>query len=346
MDRLKGKRSARRAQNTKIIQEARLLLDSADVEIAKLSAVKERLAASNDQLSQIDELYEQYIPTENIEQEYTAIAEYQDEAAGILAELQCRISQMERDRNGHAQAPSGESTEEPAFRNEAPARFMAPRLPQLHIPTFRGDIAQWTGFWEQFEQVVHLNNDLTPSTKFYYLKSFLAGDAAAAIAGLPTTESCYAGTVAMLKERFGDKTSIIQHHLTALRNLPNVTSANDIRGFQRLYDATQLNIRCLGALNVPTLTYSAMLVDILQQALPRDISLSFTRGKRYRALTQSSDVRAAQVSSSGSPADASSDSDAELNDLFAVHAGGARKQRTARTATSEASFGRSLGPEA
>ncbi|KAH7986495.1 hypothetical protein HPB51_026656 [Rhipicephalus microplus] len=131
---------------------------------------------------------------------------------------------------GHAQATSGESTAAMTFRHAVPARFRAPWLPQLQIPTFKGDISQWTSFWEQFEIIIYLNSDLTPATKFYLMKSFVCKDAATAIVGLPMTESCYADAMGMLKERFADKATIIEHHLRALRNLPRVTSANDMRG--------------------------------------------------------------------------------------------------------------------
>ncbi|KAH8008879.1 hypothetical protein HPB51_006198 [Rhipicephalus microplus] len=140
--------------------------------------------------------------------------------------------------------------------------------------------------------------------------------AATAIACLPMTEACYVDAMSMLKERFGDKTMIIQQHLTALRNLLKVTSANDIHGLRRFYGATQLNIRCLEALNVPTLAYSATFGDILLQALLRDIGFSFTREKRRHTLTQPSDVSAARTSSSSAPADAAAAFDAELNDLL------------------------------
>ncbi|KAH8019456.1 hypothetical protein HPB51_019478 [Rhipicephalus microplus] len=141
MDRLKGKRSARRAQNTKIIQEARISLHSAGIDIAKLTAVKQLLYCSNDELSQINEQYEQYIQTKRIEEEYTATTDYQDEALSKLAEIRCKLSQIERAQAGHALAASGESTAVMTFNHEAAARFMTPWLPQLLISTFKGDIA-------------------------------------------------------------------------------------------------------------------------------------------------------------------------------------------------------------
>lgn len=75
MDRVKGKRLARRAQITKNIQKERILLHCANVNITKITAVMQQLSASNDKLSQINEQYDQYIPTKHIEEEYTDLAE-------------------------------------------------------------------------------------------------------------------------------------------------------------------------------------------------------------------------------------------------------------------------------
>ncbi|KAL3211095.1 hypothetical protein MRX96_052086 [Rhipicephalus microplus] len=127
MNRLKSKRPVRRAQNTKIIQEARILLDSASVDTAKLTAVKQRLSASNDELSHIHEYYDQYIPTERIEKECTAIVDYQDETLSMLAKMECSRSQMEREQAGHAQVARCESTAVMAFNPDAPARFKTSR---------------------------------------------------------------------------------------------------------------------------------------------------------------------------------------------------------------------------
>lgn len=49
--------------------------------------------------------------------------------------------------------------------------------------------------------------------QFYYLRSFLAGEASAPITGLPAPESCYVHAAEILKERFRDRRRIEQYHL-------------------------------------------------------------------------------------------------------------------------------------
>ncbi|XP_077553116.1 uncharacterized protein LOC144167830 [Haemaphysalis longicornis] len=104
----------------------------------------------------------------------------------------------------------------------------------------------WTSFWEQFNGAVHTNQALTTTEKFHYLRNYLEGDAAAAIAGLPTTEACCESAIQQLQDRFGDKPRI-----------PNV--------------------RCLNLLDVPTSSFAAMLYDILLEILPEEIVVAFHR---------------------------------------------------------------------
>ncbi|KAH6928144.1 hypothetical protein HPB50_012195 [Hyalomma asiaticum] len=66
MDRLKQKRSSARAQNTKIINEATAILQSASADRATLIALKERLTSSNDKPKQISEEMEDNIPPDEL----------------------------------------------------------------------------------------------------------------------------------------------------------------------------------------------------------------------------------------------------------------------------------------
>lgn len=51
MNRLKEKRTARRQQNTRLINEAKAVLDTAD--IGELASLRERLQANNDELERL-----------------------------------------------------------------------------------------------------------------------------------------------------------------------------------------------------------------------------------------------------------------------------------------------------
>lgn len=193
-----------------------------------------------------------------------------------------------------------------------------PKIPKLELSTFEGELSNWLAFWEQFDGAIHKNPTLASTDKFHYLRRCLTGDAAAAIAGLPTTETCYAEAITILQQRFGDQRRVERQHLNALRNLPQVASAGDVKGLRNLYDTTQLNIRCLNSLKVPTSSFSAMLCDILVRALPYEITVEYHRQLSNMTFGNSSDLdqeNGPTASTSRSPT-IPSDSVSELNGML------------------------------
>lgn len=62
---------------------------------------------------------------------------------------------------------------------------------------------------EQYYATIHTSAALLTVEKFSYLRIFLAGETAPAVAGLPTTEACYSNVVEILKQRDGENWSII-----------------------------------------------------------------------------------------------------------------------------------------
>ncbi|KAH7973912.1 hypothetical protein HPB49_006926 [Dermacentor silvarum] len=197
-----------RLDEHRILQEARLVLTDPTMDKSKLSGIFDRLSASNNELSKLKDALEEHIADDELEAKYIISAEYNDQAIRMLAEIRCKIAALE----------CADSTAETASQNSSPTvphanPRIGPRLPNLDMRTFKGDIHKWAAFWEQFEQTVHLNKAISTTTKFLYLRHYLAGEAAAAIAGLPTSEACYADAVELLKERFDDRKRIVQHHL-------------------------------------------------------------------------------------------------------------------------------------
>ncbi|KAH7974693.1 hypothetical protein HPB49_018167 [Dermacentor silvarum] len=152
MDCLKIKRLARRAQNTTILQEARLLLTDPTVDKPKLS-LQVYLSASNNELSKLNDALEEHIADDELEAAYVTTAEYNDQAISMLAEILCKFDALGR---VNSTAETAAQNPSPTFPDAMPR--IAPRLLNLDMPIFKGDINKWTAFWGQFEQTVHLNN--------------------------------------------------------------------------------------------------------------------------------------------------------------------------------------------
>ncbi|XP_077564546.1 uncharacterized protein LOC144180011 [Haemaphysalis longicornis] len=282
MDRLKAKRAARRAQATIISTEATALIESGCSDRLAIRKVLDKLMASREELSKIDAQVEDAVPVEELER-YESAARYNDQTIEALTRLTYRLEELSVSDTAQPAPSAAVST--PEAPTTVPSQISGPRLPTLTIKPFYGDVCQWTSFWEQFNGAVHTNQALTTTEKFKYLRNYLEGDAAAAIAGLPTTEACFESAIQQLQDKFGDKRRIVQRHFRNLRELQHVTSLSEERELRRFYDCVQLNVRCLNLLDVPTSSFAAMLYDILLEVLPEEIVVAFHRHVRLKKIS-------------------------------------------------------------
>lgn len=159
------------------------------------------------ELSKICEELEDFLMAGELDIEFQVAEEYID---------QHRIDLLERVAQNAPRVPAVNRAV--PFRQESAATTLRPRLLQL-----------WTGFHEQSEQAIH-NGACTPLSKFHCVRHYVTGEAAAEIAGLPTTKSCYAEAMGSLNQWYGNKKRTQQHHLSVLRNLPPVKSTTDVVG--------------------------------------------------------------------------------------------------------------------
>ncbi|XP_064485927.1 uncharacterized protein LOC135398456 [Ornithodoros turicata] len=219
IERLKPKRTAQRGRNTKIINEVSSALQKTDVTVEELTVLIERLTASNKRLEKINEEIDPQIPSAEIEEEYSVIAEYEDQALSALARLKCAINKLNAGHIATAAQNVTEAGEESGATPMVTSNIRAAlstgtgriKLQKLDLYKFDGDLLSWQPFWEQYCSAVHDNPNLSPSEKFHYLRSRLTGQAAAAVSGLQTAEACYNDAVEILMKRFGDKKRIEQH---------------------------------------------------------------------------------------------------------------------------------------
>ena len=77
------------------------------------------------------------------------------------------------------------------------------KLPKLTLPWFKGDLANWTTFWDLFKSIVHENNGIQKVHKFSYLNSLLEGPAARAIQRLTLSYANYDAAIDLLVKWFG-----------------------------------------------------------------------------------------------------------------------------------------------
>lgn len=94
MDRLKPKRTARRALLTKLVNEAKAALQSTPPDLVSLQSVLQRLTTCEAELRAINTEMEPLIPTELLEAELETVLQYEDEALNAISSLNTVIESL------------------------------------------------------------------------------------------------------------------------------------------------------------------------------------------------------------------------------------------------------------
>ncbi|XP_042149557.1 uncharacterized protein LOC121837804 [Ixodes scapularis] len=269
MDRLKQKRKALRSQVTKLLTEIDTATQTEVPIEEELNVLLTRLNALHGQLTETDSALEPLLAASDIEQEYARTVEYSDRIVTYSARLTFKA------RTLHERAST--SGQEITTNHRSPTLSVKVKLPELELLKFNGQRQQWQPFWEQFEQVIHGNPELSSAEKFHYLRSALSGEAAAAIAGLPPTASCYEDAREIINSRYGDEALLVDDHMMKLAERQPVRTSEDVRGLRRLHDDLQAHIRGLKSLGVNEDSYSTLLCPLVLRLIPEGLVLTFNR---------------------------------------------------------------------
>ncbi|CAG7832763.1 unnamed protein product [Allacma fusca] len=124
------------------------------------------------------------------------------------------------------------------------------KLPTFDIPTFSGNILEWTSFCDLFTSSIHDNPTLKGSQKLKYLKNEVTGEAPELIAEITISDANYNEAWEMLSKRYKNKRKLISSHLTRLLEMPHIKTENgtDLR---RLVDTASSVVRAMKALERP-----------------------------------------------------------------------------------------------
>lgn len=218
------------SNNSKIINGLKSWNDEeyeqAKITSAKLQAVITRFNT---------ELYQYFNAVTNPNaDEISTLTTDQLDGEETLAELNARI-QSKRDKTGSSITSS----------HHHPNRG---KLPELNLPTFDGNVLQWTQFWDQFSSNID-QRDLREVDKLLYLKTSLKGNAKTILEGLETTNDNYKIAVTTLTDRYGKKSQIIDAHYSNLYKMARAENPDECR---KTLDDIERHLRVLNSLGENT----------------------------------------------------------------------------------------------
>ena len=154
------------------------------------------------------------------------------------------------------------------------------KLERLKLPTFNGDLLQFTEFWPAFKARVHQSQSLAAPDKFEYLKTSLSGPALAVIQGLSHDETGYANAIKLLMNRYGRRSPLINSHVQKLLSMPALTDQSSVTCMRSQCDQLYLAIRNLQSLGVKVENSKELLGPVLLNRLPHSMQIKWREQHR------------------------------------------------------------------
>lgn len=139
------------------------------------------------------------------------------------------------------------------------------KLPNIQLPKFNGKYEKWNSFFEIFKAIIHDNQSLTDTQKFYYLQGTLQGEALEVVRSLELNGANYIAAIELLKNRFENKRLSIHNHLKSLFDSPIVNNNNYT--LRNLLDNVLKNVKALESMGQPVTDWDTILIYLISTKL-------------------------------------------------------------------------------
>lgn len=140
------------------------------------------------------------------------------------------------------------------------------KLPRIQLPTFTGRYEDWPAYEDLFIALVHSNSSLGEVQKFHYLKTSVSGEAETLIRHIQVTGDNYSQAWGKLKERFGNKRTLVTNLLKRLFTQRKVQTQSAIQ-IKSLLDTTTECLNSLNNLKIQTDSWDPFIIFLVSQKL-------------------------------------------------------------------------------
>lgn len=141
-----------------------------------------------------------------------------------------------------------------------------PKLPELKLTKFNGDIKHFTSFIDVFDALIHNNTQLTSIEKFSHLLASLEGPPKNLVQCHTLSSANYLVAYNALKNRYSNTRILATFHWNEIENAPRLTSENP-PALRKLLDTFTENIAALKNLQFPTEQWDFILTHMLLKRL-------------------------------------------------------------------------------
>ena len=207
----------------------------------------------------------------------TVIRELRDKRDAMYEEIKRQERELQRRSEIEEKLKEQELSAIFAKKNEKDVNV---RLPKLELRKFKGDLMQWTEFWEQYRVSIHTNKNLGTLEKFTDLKGNLEGPPLTTIGPLALTEENYEKAIGMLEDCYGRPDKIQEAHLRTMEEISPIFEASDgkrLRKFQEMIEGHQKGLEAVG---IEPKSYEMIMVPKLMRKLPLLIRAQIAKSRK------------------------------------------------------------------
>ena len=231
-------------------------------------------------------LLEEFTEQEEIDKEVENLDELQDKVIDVKTRAEATLDMIKELKEDEKRKKS--EAEKTLPREDD--RQRTPKLPDLQIQKFNGDLEQYQEFMDAFTSTIDKNKKLDDVDKFRYLRMYLEdareGDGPKSlIEGFSTTADNYQSALQLIKETYGKKERIIMSHVSKLLNL-EVKENLDKGSLRILFNKVQTHVRSLEVLGISSDQFSIFLVPIVLSKLSHYLRVEWGKYKNREDLKE------------------------------------------------------------
>lgn len=141
------------------------------------------------------------------------------------------------------------------------------RLPQLKIPTFRGNYLEWRSFYDLFSTMIHNRASLNVTEKMEYLKTHLELEPLQLIQHLTISSENNQTACETLKSSYENERKIVSLHIEKIFKTGQPNSPASASAIKNILDATKEGLAALANMGFDTSSWGPIIVHMTTKAL-------------------------------------------------------------------------------
>ncbi|GFV75625.1 integrase catalytic domain-containing protein [Trichonephila clavipes] len=283
MEIIKRNKTAQRTAFTKAYSKLESVLINENADAEKIDMCLHLLKRKTNSLELTHNNYLDALTDETeFKIEFNIIEEYREKALRIELKSKRVLENIKSKQNNNEGSNSGNNSHLADCENLYKA--ITPRLPEVELYKFGGELKDWLTFWIQFKNI-HENKNLTNCDKFHYLvqSTKIKSEARELIEYFPITNENYPLAIESLVERYGRNELLIDFYVRELLKLVlNNATKKKQDSLSGLYNKKKLStqLRALSSLGITTDQCGIILYPLVESALPTHILRSFERQRK------------------------------------------------------------------